>query len=368
MTEGYELYGAEVSYFTGKVRAYLRYKKIPFVETIASREVYKTVIMPRVGWPVIPVVVTPEGATLQDSTDIIDALEVRFPDPSVYPATPCRRLAALLIEVYGDEWLKIPAMHYRWTKNRDFAVAEFGRLSRPDLPEDAQREIGEEVAKPFAGALPALGCTQASGPAIERSYEGLLAELDAHFAHHDYLFGTRPSIGDFGLVGSLYAHQYRDPVSGDLMKRMAPHVAGWVERMMKPPRPNEGEFLPGDDVPETLMPVLQRMMREYLPVLMATAERFKAFLAERPDMAGGGQELPRAIGMHDFTLEGVTEKRAVFLFDLWMFQRPLDFLRSLEGADSEAAEKLLNMAGGEAMMSFPDYPRLARRNFKLALA
>lgn len=30
MTQGYELYGAEVSYFTGKVRAYLRYKRIPF--------------------------------------------------------------------------------------------------------------------------------------------------------------------------------------------------------------------------------------------------------------------------------------------------------------------------------------------------
>ena len=368
MTKGYELYGAEVSYFTGKVRAYLRYKKIPFVETVANRAVYKDVIMPRVGWPVIPVMVTPEDDTLQDSTDIIDALEVRHPDPSVYPATPRQHFAALLFEVYGDEWLKIPAMYYRWTKNRDFAVTEFGRLSRPDLPEEAQREIGEEVAKPFAGALPALGCTEEAGPAIEKSYEGLLAELDAHFAQHDYLFGSRPSIGDFGLIGPLYAHQYRDPASGEIMKRLAPHVAKWVERMMKPPHPKEGEFLPNDDLPSTLIPVLQRMMREYLPVLQSTAEEFKTFLAGHPEVATGEKELPRAIGFHKFTLEGVTASRAIFLFDLWMWQRPLDYLRSLEGAPREDVEKLLNMAGGEAMMSFPDYPRLTRRNFRLALA
>ena len=368
MTQGFELYGAEVSYFTGKIRAYLRYKKIPFVETVASREIYKTVIMPRVGWPVIPVMVTPEGETLQDTTDMIDALETRYPDPSVYPATPRQRFAALLLEVYGDEWLKIPAMHYRWTKNRDFAVTEFGRLSRPDLPEDAQREIGEETAKPFAGALPALGCTEVSGPAIEKSYEGLLGELEAHFSRHDYLFGSRPSIGDFGLIGPLYAHQYRDPASGELMKRVAPHVAKWVERMMKPPHPKEGEFLSGDEIPDTLIPVLQRVMREYLPVLLSTAENFKTFLAGHQEVATGEQELPRAIGFHEYTLEGVTASRAIFPFDLWMLQRPLDHLRGLEGAEREAVEKLLNMTGGEAMMTFPDYPRLTRRNFKLALA
>ena len=116
------------------------------------------------------------------------------------------------------------------------------------------------------------------------------------------------------------------------------------------------------------MPVLQRMMREYLPVLLATAEEFKTFLDGHPDVASGEKELPRAIGLHSYTLEGITEKRAIFLFDLWMVQRPLDYLRSLDGADRDEVEKLLNMAGGEAMMSFPDYPRLTRRNFKLALA
>src|SRR5690606_25280734 len=106
-------------------------------------------------------------------------------------------------------------------------------LSRPDLDEAGQRAAGEETAKPFAGALPFLGVTPEMGPAIEKSYEGLLAELDAHFAKHEFLFGTRPSIGDFGLYGPLYAHQYRDPASGEIMKKLAPNAVRWIQRMSK---------------------------------------------------------------------------------------------------------------------------------------
>src|SRR5690348_14559955 len=112
------LYGAEISYFTGKVRAYLRWKGLPFDEFSADATVYREIIVPRVGFAVIPVVVTPDGETLQDSTDIIDALELRHGEPFVHPSSPVQRLVAALLELYGDEWLVIPAMHYRWHHNR----------------------------------------------------------------------------------------------------------------------------------------------------------------------------------------------------------------------------------------------------------
>ena len=46
------LYGAEVSYFTGKVRAYLRWAAIPFEEVLSTADVYRQVIVPAVGAPV----------------------------------------------------------------------------------------------------------------------------------------------------------------------------------------------------------------------------------------------------------------------------------------------------------------------------
>ncbi|MBK6559245.1 MAG: glutathione S-transferase C-terminal domain-containing protein [Comamonadaceae bacterium] len=39
----------------------------------------------------------------------------------------------------------------------------------------------------------------------------MLDLLDAHFAQHRFLFGERPTLGDFGLVGSMYGHLGRDP-------------------------------------------------------------------------------------------------------------------------------------------------------------
>ena len=401
----YRLYGGDISYFTGKARAYFRRKGIPFEELRATREVYKEIILPRVGWAVVPVVVTPEDETLQDTTEIIDALEARFPEQSVYPEGPRQRLAALLLEVYGDEWLKIPAMHYRWNHNTDWIIEQFGRLSKPDATAEEAREIGEKTCKPFRGSLPTLGVNEATIPAIEASYKALLGELDAHFAEHPYLFGDRPSIGDFGLIGPLYAHQFRDPASGELMRRLAPNVVAWVERMMendtrggdrrgpdrraaedrraegrieddrrlgdrrdRERRAASGGFLADDAIPDTLLPILRRMVDEQFPVLLAEQAAFDAWADAHPE-----EDVPRALGMHAFTLgkgtaQEVSSERACFTFDLWMFQRPRDYLASLEGEDRAACEVLMSDLGGLDALTYQAKHRLAREHFKLVLA
>ena len=93
----YILYGSPFSYFTGKVRAYLQWKQIPYDEVQSTAEVFREVILPRVGFAVIPVVTTPEGETLQESTDIIEVLVQRHGGPSVVPAGGVQRLAASLL-------------------------------------------------------------------------------------------------------------------------------------------------------------------------------------------------------------------------------------------------------------------------------
>jgi len=97
------MYGAEFSYYSGKLRAYLRKKGIPFTEIPPSVWTYKRFIIPRTGVQFIPVLHTPDDEVLQDTTAIIDALEPRFSDYGVCPQTPRQRLAALLLELYGDE-------------------------------------------------------------------------------------------------------------------------------------------------------------------------------------------------------------------------------------------------------------------------
>src|SRR5258707_5520834 len=81
----FRFYGSEVSYFTGKVRPALRFKRLPHAEVLATPRVYREVIRPRTRLDFIPIVVTPEDETWQDTSAILAALEVRFPEPSLYP-------------------------------------------------------------------------------------------------------------------------------------------------------------------------------------------------------------------------------------------------------------------------------------------
>ncbi len=341
------LYGARASLFTGKARAYLDWKDIPYTETRPAPEVMMGKIVPAVGYPVVPVVEKDDGTLIQDTTVIIDHFEAETGGPSVYPDTPAQRLAALLLELYGDEWLVIPAMHYRWNYNEDWIYGEFGRTALPDGSPGEQYEAGKAMGQRFKGFVPRLGIDDKTIPAIETSYEALLADLDAHFAAHDMLLGTRPSIGDYGLIGPLYAHLYRDPESGKLMERLAPHVARWVERMVEVESPLSGEFLPDDEVPATLDPVLRRMMDEQMPHLQAVARIYADWAKAEPDA-----EVPRAIGMAPYRIEGVDGERFASTFSLWMLQRPLDYYRSLEGDDREAADALLDRVGGAAFRDF----------------
>lgn len=359
----HQLIGAEISYYTGKVRAYLRYKGIDFEEIPATREVYRDVILPRTGVRFIPVLIADDDVAVQDSTAIIELLESRYPQPTIL-AGAVQQLVALLLEVYGDEWLIIPAMHYRWNlrENREFAIGEFGRLSAPNAKPAEQLSIGEKLSRPFAGALPTLGVTQSMVSAIEASYLAFLQEFSTHLHRHPFLLGERPSMGDFSLFGPLYAHLYRDPASGRLMQEQAPFVAAWVERMNQPDPPG-GEFLGDDQIPASLLPLLRRMFAEQGPVLLSTIYQMELWAKGRIE-----RSVPRAIGTHDYRLGETVGHRSVIPFNLWRWQKVHDHYHSLAPSDRERADAVLRECGGMTLMQAPIRQRVLRLNNRLVLA
>lgn len=368
----YTLIGTPVSLYSGKVRGYLRWKNVAFTERLSTREVYKADILPRVGWPVIPVVIHEDGSahgtTLQDSTDIIDHVEACAPGPSVYPDTPSQRLAALILELFGDEWLVIPAMHYRWAYNRDFAQQEFGATSHPHLSPDEQFAAAEKAVGFFSGSVGGLGVNPHSVAAIEAAYEDFLAVFDDHLGEHDTLFGSRPSIADYGLLGPLYAHLLRDPKSGELMRRLAPRVARWAEACHAPQHGLTGDFLPDDEIPSGVARLLQRFAAQQLPVLLDTAEALRTWAEGQAP----GTEVPRILGFHKAVIghgdSQVETDRAIIPYALWMLQRVTDFRASL-GAEARASvDEMLRNTGAAKLIDFVPPARLQRRNFKLALA
>lgn len=365
MSKRYTLYGSEFSLYSGKARSYLYKKGIPFEEVLSTLGIYKKFIIPRTGVRYIPVIQTPDDEVYQDTTTIIDELESRFPDNSVYPNTSNQKLVSLLLETYGDEWLVIPAMHYRWAYqeiNQPYVYQQFGRLISPNLPKFIRGWLGKKLGARFKGVVPMLGIHESNIKAIETSYTNLLADLEHHFQQHDYLLGSRPCIADFGFIGPLYAHLYRDPYPGQLMRTTAPSVAKWVERMTDE-KVAKGELLTDDQIPDTLLPVLARMAKEQLPVLVDTDKMLTEWHSFHPK-----KSIPRFLGEHDFTVEGVTAKRVILPYALWMFKRPVDYYQSLNAKQKKEANSLLRQFGFIEVLEKGLQNRLIRPDNKLEFA
>lgn len=362
MSEKYTLYGAQLSLYTGKVRAYLNYKNIPYDEVFSSLKVYKNIIVPKTGVRFIPVLKTPENEYLQDTAVIIDRMESSFCDNPIIPTTPHQQLVSYLFEIWADEWLLIAAMHYRWNHpNFPFIYQEFGRIVAPNMPAFIRRYLGKKVGSRFQAFVPMLGITERTIPAIEDWYENhVLACLDSHFAKFNYLLGGKPSLGDFCLMGPLYAHLYRDPASGDIMRNKAPHVAKWVERMNANDQPLT-DWCADDEIPETLLPILTRMFAEFWPVLTNTIFEIEEWSAQYPNE----KKLPRSIGNHRFSIGNQTEQRAISTFHQWKAQRVLDCYEAFNGEDKARLDEWLKQLGGLESLQFKVRKRVTRENNRL---
>ncbi|MBK7991538.1 MAG: glutathione S-transferase domain-containing protein [Comamonadaceae bacterium] len=161
------LWGGALSLYTGKVRSYLIKKGVPYREFYASHPDFQARIRPVVGLGVTPVLETPDGDILQDSTEIIEAMERRLPERPMIPATPVLRALAWLLDAYGSEYLLAMAMHFRWAEphislQRSFLQAEFGRASylrdRQGRARPGRRPHGE------------LHQQQAGAPGLQRAH------------------------------------------------------------------------------------------------------------------------------------------------------------------------------------------------------
>jgi glutathione S-transferase len=264
MADNYRIFGAEMSPYSVKVRSYFRYKAIPHqwvLRNAASQAEYEKYAK----LPIVPLVVTPEGTGIQDSTPIIDAMEKRYPEPSIHPVDGIASFVSALIEEFGDEWGNKWMFHYRWARDVD-QISSAGRIARmrgPAADEDKHAAFASQIRARMVDRVWFVGSNEVTAPQIEAGFLDMLALLDSHLAERPYLFGGRPAFGDFGLWGQIY-EMWTDPTAGSIIGGGAPHVLDWVHRMLWPRA--EGPFEAWSTLAPTLMPILQKQVGElFLP-------------------------------------------------------------------------------------------------------
>lgn len=370
------IYGAPVGMWTGKIRSYLRKQGIPYIERLPTDQVFQREVMPTVKRFINPVIRFADGTIVQDTADIIDHLErhgyARF---SVYPKSPLQYTVARALDLFGGEGVVRAAMHYRWSYrdyNESFLRHEFGLAYRAiGMTQSAIDQQLDGFMGYLNSYLPKLGITEKTASAIEVAYEDLLAALDAHFRVCPYLLGGQPTVADFGLIANLFAHLGRDPYPADLMKRQAPSVFRWTERMMAndpdmPEFPNAAFALADQDVlPETLSPVLKLMAQDYLPELKMAVSHADAWLAKQEHVAAGsivgGKPTVRTIGQGSFTLRGVQLDTVVWPYSLSRLQCVTDSFAQSNPNDQKLIHEYFEAQGLAELLTLKASRRVERK-------
>lgn len=268
MTIGYRIFGSEVSPYSVKVRSYFRYKGIPHrwiprsAAVQAEYDQYAKV-------PIIPLVVTPDGQGIQDSTPLIEHLDHLHPEPSIHPADTVTRFMSALIEEFGDEWGNKWMFHYRWARDIDqrCSAGRIARMREPDADDAQHTRLADQVRERMSNRVWFVGSNAVTAPQIEAGFREAIALLESHLATRPYLFGARPAFGDFALWAQLY-ECWTDPTPCALIEGCAPNVLAWIQRMLWPRA--QGEFEAWAELESTLMPFLQQQVgQRFMPWTLA---------------------------------------------------------------------------------------------------
>jgi glutathione S-transferase len=309
MSDGrYRLIGSTASPYAIKLRALMRYRRIPFSWVIMTKALRKQTEHLRPN--LIPVLQYPDGTYRGESTTLAYDLEARHPQRSVIPDDKAVAFVGDLLEDLADEWAVKPLFLYRWWDPEDqayvsrwageeWSVSEASSGSAEEIEQFRQRQISR---------MSILGATAENRPLLEESYRRILAAFEPHVGMACYLFGSRPSLADFAWFGQL-SEMATDPTPMRIMREKAPFTDHWVRRL-DDASGVDGQWYPREQALGGVAEALLRVAGElYLPFLVANADAFAKRL-ERLEIDVWG--LPYALSPFKYQVKCLELLRAKF--------------------------------------------------------
>lgn len=267
------VHGSDISYFTGKLENYFRFKGIPYTFHACEAPHDVSLIKEKVGVYQVPAIELGDGRWMTDTTKIIQWFESNFPANPVIPSEPVQAFVCHLLEDYADEWLWRPAMHFRWH------YAEGAHLQSRHLADEHLKKIllpgplkrwGFRTRQRY-GYAKGDGIISESVAGVEQIYLRTLGQLQAIFQTRPFIFGERPSLADIGFSGPFFRHFGLDPIPLEIMRQQAPAVFEWVARLWNTRADHCAEdWVTG--IPDDVGPLLNEIGSNYLPYLGANVE------------------------------------------------------------------------------------------------
>ncbi len=337
-----KLVGGFGSPYSRKMRAVLRFRRIPF--SWIMRGSSEDADIPAVPVALIPVLVFPgeegrAGEAMIDSTFQILRLEKLFPARSIIPPDPALAFIDAILEDYADEWLTKPMFHYRWKYAADIDKASHVLALDRDtgMSRDALAKASRYFADRQIARLGVVGSNDVTTPVIEASYRRLLKLLDSHLvAGNRFLMGARPGASDFGFFGQLSQLAHFDPTPAAIAAIETPRVVSWVTHLddLSSLDVKDDGWLSRADAAAALRPFLIEIGRVYAPFLLANARALSSRAIEvRCEIDG------RAWVQHPFPYQGKCLR--------WLREGR----EALSAADREFVDSALESTGADTIFS-----------------
>ena len=267
--------GAHGSPYSRKMRAVLRYRRIPYRWVVRGSREDRDI--PEVPVALIPVLVFETGdggrESMIDSTWQIARLEKEYAGRSVIPPDPALAFIDELLEDFADEWLTKAMFHYRWAYQADIDKA--GRVlplwGKIDMDTKAFEQLSELFSKRQIERLGVVGSNQTTAPLIEESYLRILGTLQDHLHNRPFMFGRRPARADFALYGQLTQLALFDPTPAGLALEKGSRTIPWCHIIedLSGVEPEEDDWDTVGGLAPTVGEMLAECGRIYVPFLLA---------------------------------------------------------------------------------------------------
>jgi hypothetical protein len=146
------------------------------------------------------------------------------------------------------------------------------------LPADAHTQFKEVFSQRQIGRLYVVGSNDITAPVIDASYRRLLAAMECHLAEQPFMLGRRPGAGDFALYGQLTQLVGFDPTPRAIAHEVSPRTVAWVDRMEDQSGivPTDEDWNGVDQIPSSLIGILNEIGRVYVPAQLANAKAVQA--------------------------------------------------------------------------------------------
>ena len=270
----YQLVGSEMSFFTRKLEAQLRFQQIPWRYLFKTEE-RKAELEAKAGTHFIPLLITPDKWLIHDTIAIGPMLSNRFRERAVVPETPLQRACCFILEDAFNHWLGRVCVHSRWCypDNVAWVGPRLGAnmmldrsIDEPFSQEDLEQlaPIGPMMYEGFGKnvcEVNGVGPDQSS--AVQADFMNMLEALAIHFADNRFLLGDRPCLADFALAGASKAHFVTDPEPESWLGEHRAMLYQYTERFFGDWPDGLATWPANDQVPDTLSVVLDYLQGSY---------------------------------------------------------------------------------------------------------